>query len=79
MNNFDPNFIPSACGGERCSMCGAQARHKIEEVLFLDDKTAWPDWEYTYAARHPSTAYVCSKCFGKIMGRTTIPGFEIKE
>ena len=83
MNNFDPEFIPAGCKSERCFMCGAQARHKVEEVLFEDDSTAWepPDREGEddwgkYPARHPSTAYLCSKCFGKVMGRTTIPGFS---
>lgn len=79
-----PDFIPASCRGEKCS-CGAQARHKVEEVLFTDDPTAFIFCTYACEkpligpCRHPSTAYLCSKCFGKIMGKTTIPGFRVKE
>lgn len=62
-------FIPKSCRGEKCNICGAQARHKVEEVFFEDDPTAFfAGFPERLVCRHPSTAYVCSKCFGNIMG-----------
>lgn len=60
-----------------CQMCGNTAYHKVEEVLFEDDPTAFVELPFIDSAtklpikcpaRHPCTAYVCHKCFGKIMG-----------
>lgn len=51
--------IPPTCRGEKCSMCGAQAYHKVEEEIMPSDPVPF---------RHPYTAYVCHDCFRKIMG-----------
>lgn len=44
------------CHGETCR-CGADAFHKVEEVVFDDDP---------YPYRHPLTAYVCPACFSSL-------------
>jgi hypothetical protein len=47
------------CVGEKCTMCGAQATHKVAEEFQFDEPMP---------QRHPLTAYVCGWCFGSIMG-----------
>jgi hypothetical protein len=53
--------------GEHCTMCGADAMHKVEEdrEATLDST---PGLVGRYHIRHPFTAYVCCACFGRIMG-----------
>jgi hypothetical protein len=52
-------FVSGACKGERCSVCGKPAEHKIEEAVLFDDP---------FPARHPLTAYVCHEHFRLLMG-----------
>lgn len=55
-DNPTPGQHPQ-CVGEKCTLCGEPAHHKIaEEFMFGDDTN-----------RHPCTAYVCSGHFGAIM------------
>lgn len=77
MDTPNNDYIPACCQGEKCNMCGEQAKYKVEEVLFDDDPTAynslWVGDQYKgilsrIPVRHPCTAYVCIECFGKIMG-----------
>lgn len=49
--------IRPQCIGEPCSVCGAQAEHKIAEEFQFDDPLP---------TRHPCTAYVCGECFRQI-------------
>ena len=60
-------MIPRTCIGERCTMCGNQANHKVGEE---NPWTSAPD-EYKmrveFEMRHNFTAYVCDDCFAKIM------------
>jgi hypothetical protein len=44
------------CVGERCNICGADAKHKVGEELQHN------------SLRHNLTAYVCCACFGMIFG-----------
>lgn len=54
-----PPAIPSAAG-ERCKLCGEQAELKIAEE--------------TDEPRHPFTAYVCRRCFARVMfGKPEVP------
>jgi len=46
---------------ERCTMCGAEAWHKVAE-----------DITGARRQRHPFTAYVCCGCFGAIMGPVAV-------
>lgn len=59
-------------------MCGEDAWHKVEEVLFDDDPTAWhkpfEDLDAVAPARHPFTAYVCPAHFRQIMG---LEGYDL--
>jgi hypothetical protein len=52
------NFVSVTCQGERCSLCGVPAAHKIEEAIAFDDPNP---------VRHPLTAYVCHLHFNTIM------------
>jgi hypothetical protein len=52
-------FISGCCEGERCSMCGDAAAHKVAEEIQYDDPNP---------IRHGLTAYVCHDCFTEIMG-----------
>ncbi len=57
---MSPNhFVSASCGGEKCSMCGKDATHKVGEEIMHDDPN--PN-------RHNYTAYVCCGCFRKILG-----------
>lgn len=50
---------PSAiCQGEVCR-CGKPAAHKVEEIVFSDDRQP---------IRHPLTSYVCRDHFAELMG-----------
>jgi hypothetical protein len=51
-----PHLTRPSCIGERCVDCGADATHKIEEVLGFEPHI------------HPWTAYLCCTCFGRVMG-----------
>lgn len=53
-------LLPPECQGERCSMCGAQAWHKVGEEMFSSDPMPY---------RHNLTAYVCKEHFQQIMDR----------
>lgn len=53
------HFVSASCGGERCTICGNPATHKIGEEIMSDD----PD-----PIRHNLTAYVCCLEFEAIMG-----------
>ena len=55
----DKDFIPLACGGERCRICGKDAQRKVEEHIFDDDPMPY---------RHPFTTYMCLEHFNEIMG-----------
>jgi hypothetical protein len=62
--------VSQSCKGERC-FCGQPATHKVEETIFDDDESAWtsiPGLSERTPTRHPFTAYVCCKCFRRIMG-----------
>jgi hypothetical protein len=50
--------LPASCGGEKCTVCGEQAYHKLEETIFDDDPQPH---------RHPLTAYVCHHHFNMIV------------
>jgi hypothetical protein len=59
--------VMSWCKGERCSMCNADATHKVEEERSATlDRS--PGLVGRYHVRHPFTAYVCCACFGRIFG-----------
>lgn len=62
--NADPfaHRVSKSCIGERCSMCGSPASHKVGEEVPHD----LPE----YNLRHNWTAYVCCTCFGRILGPT---------
>lgn len=53
-------FVSVCCDGERCSLCGQFAEHKVEETIFPDDP---------FRGRHPFTAYICHSHFRQIMGK----------
>ena len=52
-------YTPPQCVGERCIICGEQAKHKVAEVILSDDPLQ---------GRHELTAYVCTNDFRKIFG-----------
>ncbi len=54
------HFISASCRGERCSMCGMQATHKIGEEIPHDDPNP---------IRHNLTTYVCCDDFREIFGQ----------
>ena len=53
------HFVSGSCGGESCSMCGAQATHKVGEEI---------QWDDPQQLRHNFTAYVCCDHFRAIFG-----------
>jgi hypothetical protein len=53
-------YISGACEGEKCTVCGHDATHKVEEAFLFDD----PD-----PVRHPLTAYVYCEHFQALFGR----------
>lgn len=58
--------IPASCRGERCSVCGDLARHKVQEEILHDDPQP---------IRHGLSAYLCTDHFNVIMfgrGRTVL-------
>lgn len=59
---MNTHFISSSCVGERCSLCGAPATHKVGEEIPWDDPNQ---------IRHNFTAYVCCEHFTQIMGKAT--------
>lgn len=55
--------------GERCTMCGEPATHKVGEEIAYDDPTGWQEvLGHTLPARHNFTAYVCCAHFRAIFG-----------
>lgn len=56
------HFVSASCGGERCTMCGEPATHKVGEELQWDAPEA-------QRMRHNFTAYVCCVHFTAIFGR----------
>jgi hypothetical protein len=68
--------IPPQCRGERCTICGGQAHHKVGEE-FLDGQGdlempgAFPiaSW-MNMPIRHNLTAYLCCGHFRQVMGGT---------
>ncbi|RYE24843.1 MAG: hypothetical protein EOP51_06105 [Sphingobacteriales bacterium] len=64
-DNEQAGFISATCQGERCSMCGEPAAHKVGEEIAFDDP---------FPQRHNLTAYVCHAHFGQIMGRAARRG-----
>lgn len=60
-----PNhFVSESCIGEKCTMCGKNATHKVGEEI------AWDDVDNMN--RHNYTAYVCCDCFRLIMGPAVV-------
>ena len=57
------HFVSASCEGEKCTMCGKDATHKVGEEIAHDDP---------YAYRHNYTAYVCCKCFQSIFGQAVV-------
>lgn len=65
MTNKDEK-LPLACQGEVCSMCGAQAWHKVGEEELTE-----PEVVMGIPMRcHNLTAYVCKEHFQQIMDRS---------
>ena len=52
------HFVSCTCEGERCSICGEPATHKVGEEVGFDD----------FEIRHNFTAYVCCEHFRMIFG-----------
>lgn len=50
--------LPDSCQDERCSVCGIQAWHKVEEDIFECDSNP---------IRHPLSAYLCCEHFKMIV------------
>lgn len=67
MSRPNHKVLPN-CNGEKCSMCGVDATHKV----YQDEEEAVSEMELdgvSYVVpHHPLTAYVCCVCFRKIMG-----------
>lgn len=55
------HHVSASCGGERCSVCGAPATHKVGEEIQWDA----PEQDQF---RHNYTAYVCCEHFRMIFG-----------
>lgn len=66
------HFVSAACEGERCSICGEPATHKVGEEIMRDDPTAFVHLDLSATvvvpARHNYTAYVCCEHFQMIFG-----------
>jgi len=54
--------VSLACRGERCSVCGVDATHKLGEEIMYDDP---------FPKRHNLTAYVCCEHYMMILGPAT--------
>lgn len=52
------HFVSGTCRGERCSVCGRDATHKLGEEIAFDDPLPF---------RHNLTAYVCCQHFVMIV------------
>jgi uncharacterized protein YlaI len=52
---------PAYYQGEHCTLCQAPAARKVEEVIF--------DTDPRHGRHHPFTAYLCQRCFDRVMGR----------
>lgn len=52
----------ASCRGERCTVCGVDATHKLGEEIMHDDP---------FPHRHNLTAYVCCEHFRMILGPAT--------
>lgn len=59
-------FISKSCIGEKCTICGKSAEHKVEEIIFDDEP--YPEYHGIKIGRHPLTSYVCHEHFVMIMG-----------
>ena len=57
-----PHSAISSASGKLCNMCPEPASHKVEEVT---------GEAITYFKR-PFTAYLCCKCFGRVMGAVAV-------
>jgi len=57
------HFVSASCGGEKCTVCGKDATHKVAEEIQHDDPTY---------IRHEYTAYVCCGCFRLIFGPAVV-------
>lgn len=62
-----PTHIPPGCRGEACTLCGAQALHKVAEE------------RESLGVYHGSTAYLCEACFARVMRPWDLPRFEKPE
>jgi len=64
------HYVPLPCREERCSQCGKQAAHKVEETLFQDDATAFVSLSTAVTKltrrRHPYTTYLCCRHFEQL-------------
>lgn len=58
------HFVSASCAGEKCTMCGKDATHKVGEEIPWDDLLG--------SMRHNFTAYVCCDCFRLIMGPAVV-------
>lgn len=54
------HWVSASCRGERCSVCGKEATHKVGEEIMSDDPMA-------HVPRHNMTAYICCDHFSAIM------------
>lgn len=54
------HFVSGCCAGERCSMCGEPATHKVSEEIQGDAPMP---------GRHPLSAYVCCGHFHMLFGK----------
>lgn len=68
---FD-HFVSVSCGGEKCSMCGEPATHKVGEEIPHDDPSSVLALDLgvpvNIPMRHNFTAYVCCAHFREIFG-----------
>lgn len=63
------HFIPASCRGERCTMCGESATHKVGEEIMWDDPNP---------IRHNLTAYICCRHFEQVMRVICDPDAALK-
>ena len=64
------HFISATAGGP-CSMCGERATHKVGEEIPPDDPSNRVVLGSISHQRHNLTAYVCCRCFTRILGPAT--------
>jgi hypothetical protein len=66
------HFVSASCGGEKCSMCGRQATHKVGEEISHDDPSNAKVMDggsiVVIRMRHNFTAYICCEHFMAIFG-----------